>query len=178
MNNALIINEDARTKDAMDYLQDFFNNIKNGTFTDIEQKLIKKFEGKDKRTLWSLCFAYQNWPCNSLLFPCNQQAEWRTNRWILWSHTVWMNGSFCLLRILTALSAAVTTGGVALSSYEMSPFKHWAEQWKCEKILLDTIAKLSSHWNTLFSGCSWLTAHPWTRTFFSVRYFDFQPMEP
>ncbi|KAM5192467.1 antiviral innate immune response receptor RIG-I isoform 1-T2 [Mantella aurantiaca] len=43
-NDALIINEDARTKDALDYLQNFFNNIKNGTFTDIEQKLVKKFE--------------------------------------------------------------------------------------------------------------------------------------
>ncbi|XP_072260517.1 antiviral innate immune response receptor RIG-I [Pyxicephalus adspersus] len=45
-NDALIINEDARTKDALDYLQSFFNNIKNGTFTEIEQKLAKKFEVK------------------------------------------------------------------------------------------------------------------------------------
>ncbi|XP_040216264.1 antiviral innate immune response receptor RIG-I [Rana temporaria] len=45
-NNALIINEDARTHDALDYLQNFYNNIKNGTFTDIEQNLVKKFEVK------------------------------------------------------------------------------------------------------------------------------------
>ncbi|CAI9559595.1 unnamed protein product [Staurois parvus] len=45
-NNALIINEDARTQDALDYLQNFFDNIKNGPFTDIEQKLVKKFEVK------------------------------------------------------------------------------------------------------------------------------------
>lgn len=45
-NNALIINEDARTQDALDYLQNFYNNIKNGTFTDIEQKLVKMFEVK------------------------------------------------------------------------------------------------------------------------------------
>ncbi|XP_077331374.1 antiviral innate immune response receptor RIG-I-like [Lithobates pipiens] len=45
-NSALIINEDARTQDALDYLQNFYNNIKNGTFTDIEQKLVKNFEVK------------------------------------------------------------------------------------------------------------------------------------
>ncbi|XP_056375512.1 antiviral innate immune response receptor RIG-I [Hyla sarda] len=43
-NDALIINNDARTKDALDYLENFFNNIKNGTFTEIEQVLAKKFE--------------------------------------------------------------------------------------------------------------------------------------
>ncbi|XP_073492880.1 antiviral innate immune response receptor RIG-I-like isoform X2 [Aquarana catesbeiana] len=45
-NNALIINEDARTQDALDYLRNFYDNIKNGTFTEIEQKLVKKFEVK------------------------------------------------------------------------------------------------------------------------------------
>ncbi|KAM4052861.1 antiviral innate immune response receptor RIG-I [Anomaloglossus baeobatrachus] len=43
-NDSLIINDDARTKDALEYLQNFFTNIKNGTFTEIEQKLAKKFE--------------------------------------------------------------------------------------------------------------------------------------
>ncbi|XP_069818185.1 antiviral innate immune response receptor RIG-I isoform X2 [Dendropsophus ebraccatus] len=44
-NDALIINNDARTKDALEYLENFFTNIKNGTFTKIEQDLTKKFEG-------------------------------------------------------------------------------------------------------------------------------------
>ncbi|XP_018409963.1 PREDICTED: probable ATP-dependent RNA helicase DDX58 [Nanorana parkeri] len=46
LNNALMINEDARTKDALDYLQNFFTSIKNGTFTDIENKLVNMFEVK------------------------------------------------------------------------------------------------------------------------------------
>uniref|UniRef100_A0A8C5SZI1 RNA helicase n=1 Tax=Laticauda laticaudata TaxID=8630 RepID=A0A8C5SZI1_LATLA len=43
-NNALIINEDARTKDALDYLKDYFEDIKNGNFDDIEQQLASNFE--------------------------------------------------------------------------------------------------------------------------------------
>ncbi|CAJ0935761.1 unnamed protein product [Ranitomeya imitator] len=44
LNDSLIINDDARTKDALEYLQKFFTDIKNGTFTEIEQELAKKFE--------------------------------------------------------------------------------------------------------------------------------------
>uniref|UniRef100_A0A2D4NV97 RNA helicase n=1 Tax=Micrurus surinamensis TaxID=129470 RepID=A0A2D4NV97_MICSU len=43
-NDALIINEDARTKDALDYLKDYFEDIKNGNFDDIEQQLASNFE--------------------------------------------------------------------------------------------------------------------------------------
>ncbi|XP_040273183.1 antiviral innate immune response receptor RIG-I [Bufo bufo] len=45
-NDSLIINNDARTKDAVEYLENFFKNIKNGTFTEIEQELAKNFEAK------------------------------------------------------------------------------------------------------------------------------------
>ncbi|ETE57280.1 putative ATP-dependent RNA helicase DDX58, partial [Ophiophagus hannah] len=44
-NDALIINEDARTKDALDYLKDYFKDIKNDNFDDIEQQLASNFEG-------------------------------------------------------------------------------------------------------------------------------------
>ncbi|KAG8595277.1 hypothetical protein GDO81_001479 [Engystomops pustulosus] len=43
-NDALIINDDARTKDALEFLENFFSNIRNGTFTETEQELAKKFE--------------------------------------------------------------------------------------------------------------------------------------
>uniref|UniRef100_A0A670ZCJ3 RNA helicase n=1 Tax=Pseudonaja textilis TaxID=8673 RepID=A0A670ZCJ3_PSETE len=43
-NDALIINEDARTKDALDYLKDYFEDIKNCYFDDIEQQLASNFE--------------------------------------------------------------------------------------------------------------------------------------
>ncbi|XP_018112714.1 antiviral innate immune response receptor RIG-I isoform X2 [Xenopus laevis] len=45
-NDSIMINEDARTKDALDYLENFFNNMKNGSFNDIEQKLYNKFQEK------------------------------------------------------------------------------------------------------------------------------------
>lgn len=44
-NDALIINEDARTNDALAYLTEFFNDIKNGGFDEIEQLLTVNFEG-------------------------------------------------------------------------------------------------------------------------------------
>ncbi|XP_026528045.1 probable ATP-dependent RNA helicase DDX58 [Notechis scutatus] len=43
-NDALIINEDARNKDALDYLKDYFEDIKNGNFDDIEEQLASNFE--------------------------------------------------------------------------------------------------------------------------------------
>ncbi|XP_063770265.1 antiviral innate immune response receptor RIG-I [Pseudophryne corroboree] len=43
-NDSLMINEDARTKDALYYLENFFTDIKNGTFSDIERELAKKFD--------------------------------------------------------------------------------------------------------------------------------------
>uniref|UniRef100_A0A8C6XNP0 RNA helicase n=1 Tax=Naja naja TaxID=35670 RepID=A0A8C6XNP0_NAJNA len=43
-NDALIINEDARTKDALDYLKDYFEDIKNDNFDDIEKQLASNFE--------------------------------------------------------------------------------------------------------------------------------------
>ncbi|XP_015270024.1 PREDICTED: probable ATP-dependent RNA helicase DDX58 [Gekko japonicus] len=45
-NETLIINEDARTQDALAYLKDFFENIRNVGFDDIEEKLASNFEDK------------------------------------------------------------------------------------------------------------------------------------
>ncbi|XP_053321856.1 antiviral innate immune response receptor RIG-I [Spea bombifrons] len=45
-NDSIIINEDARTKDALDYLKTFFENVKNGSYNRIEQCLTRNFEAK------------------------------------------------------------------------------------------------------------------------------------
>lgn len=45
-NDALIINEHARMKDALDYLKDFFRNIRAAGFDEIEQDLTQRFEEK------------------------------------------------------------------------------------------------------------------------------------
>nr|ATW00980.1 DEAD box polypeptide 58 [Desmodus rotundus] len=45
-NDALIINEHARTKDALDYLKDFFRNVRAAGFDEIEQDLTRRFEEK------------------------------------------------------------------------------------------------------------------------------------
>uniref|UniRef100_A0A8C8RFD0 RNA helicase n=1 Tax=Pelusios castaneus TaxID=367368 RepID=A0A8C8RFD0_9SAUR len=47
-NDALIINDDARTHDALDYLTEFFNDIRNGGFDEIEQQLAANFEAKQQ----------------------------------------------------------------------------------------------------------------------------------
>lgn len=44
-NDALLINEHARTKDALDYLKDFFSNVRSAGFDEIEQDLTRRFEG-------------------------------------------------------------------------------------------------------------------------------------
>ncbi|XP_006009599.1 probable ATP-dependent RNA helicase DDX58 [Latimeria chalumnae] len=43
-NDALLINEDARTKDALEYLQKFFADVQDGGFDETEQQLAHKFE--------------------------------------------------------------------------------------------------------------------------------------
>ncbi|KAE8632706.1 hypothetical protein XENTR_v10001643 [Xenopus tropicalis] len=45
-NDSIMINDDARTKDALDFLENFFNNMKNGSFNEIEQKLYNMFQDK------------------------------------------------------------------------------------------------------------------------------------
>ncbi|XP_036117415.1 antiviral innate immune response receptor RIG-I [Molossus molossus] len=45
-NDALIINDHARTKDALDYLKDFFSNVRSAGFDEIEQDLTRRFEEK------------------------------------------------------------------------------------------------------------------------------------
>lgn len=45
-NDALIIYEDARIKDALDYLTDFFNEVRAAGFDEIEQDLTRRFEEK------------------------------------------------------------------------------------------------------------------------------------
>ncbi|NXC42753.1 DDX58 helicase, partial [Penelope pileata] len=46
-NDALIISEDARIQDALSYLTEFFTNVKNGPFTELEQYLTDKFQEKE-----------------------------------------------------------------------------------------------------------------------------------
>lgn len=44
-NDALIISEDARIEDALAYLNEFFSNVKNGPYTELEKQLTAKFQG-------------------------------------------------------------------------------------------------------------------------------------
>ncbi|NWY69232.1 DDX58 helicase, partial [Erithacus rubecula] len=46
-NDALIISEDARIEDALAYLNEFFTNVKNGPYTELEKKLTEKFQEKE-----------------------------------------------------------------------------------------------------------------------------------
>ncbi|XP_023379807.1 probable ATP-dependent RNA helicase DDX58 [Pteropus vampyrus] len=45
-NDALIISEHARMKDALDYLKDFFRNVRTAGFDETEQDLTRRFEEK------------------------------------------------------------------------------------------------------------------------------------
>ncbi|KFQ63487.1 putative ATP-dependent RNA helicase DDX58, partial [Pelecanus crispus] len=46
-NDALIISEDARIEDALAYLTEFFKNVKNGPYTELEKQLTAKFQEKE-----------------------------------------------------------------------------------------------------------------------------------
>ncbi|KFP91126.1 putative ATP-dependent RNA helicase DDX58, partial [Apaloderma vittatum] len=46
-NDALIISEDARIEDASAYLIEFFTNVKNGPYTELEEQLTAKFQEKE-----------------------------------------------------------------------------------------------------------------------------------
>ncbi|NXI91425.1 DDX58 helicase, partial [Psophia crepitans] len=46
-NDALIISEDARIEDALAYLTEFFTNVKNGPYTELEKHLTAKFQEKE-----------------------------------------------------------------------------------------------------------------------------------
>ncbi|KFO90755.1 putative ATP-dependent RNA helicase DDX58, partial [Buceros rhinoceros silvestris] len=46
-NDALIISEDARIEDALAYLTEFFTNVKNGPYTELEKQLTAKFQEKE-----------------------------------------------------------------------------------------------------------------------------------
>ncbi|XP_062456356.1 antiviral innate immune response receptor RIG-I isoform X2 [Rhea pennata] len=50
-NDALIICEDARTQDALAYLTEFFTNVRNGPFTELEQHLTAKFQEKEEELI-------------------------------------------------------------------------------------------------------------------------------
>ncbi|XP_051875327.1 antiviral innate immune response receptor RIG-I-like isoform X2 [Pristis pectinata] len=50
-NDALIINDDARTKDAVNYLDHFFTNVKGGGYDETEQLLTALFEAKKQQLL-------------------------------------------------------------------------------------------------------------------------------
>ncbi|KAM8960517.1 antiviral innate immune response receptor RIG-I [Pelodytes ibericus] len=45
-NDSIMINEDARTKDALDFLKHFLDNVKNGSYNETEEHLTKVFEAK------------------------------------------------------------------------------------------------------------------------------------
>ncbi|NXR65785.1 DDX58 helicase, partial [Rhadina sibilatrix] len=47
-NDALIISEDARIEDALAYLNEFFKNVKNGPYTELEKQLTEKFQEKEQ----------------------------------------------------------------------------------------------------------------------------------
>ncbi|KAK2531173.1 Ddx58 [Columba guinea] len=47
LNDALIISEDARIEDALAYLTEFFTNVKNGPFTELEKQLTARFQEKE-----------------------------------------------------------------------------------------------------------------------------------
>ncbi|NXU99476.1 DDX58 helicase, partial [Cettia cetti] len=47
-NDALIISEDARIEDALVYLNEFFTNVKNGPYTELEKQLTEKFQEKEQ----------------------------------------------------------------------------------------------------------------------------------
>uniref|UniRef100_A0A8C8AUT4 RNA helicase n=1 Tax=Otus sunia TaxID=257818 RepID=A0A8C8AUT4_9STRI len=47
LNDALIISEDARIEDALAYLTEFFTNVKNGPYTELEEQLTAKFQEKE-----------------------------------------------------------------------------------------------------------------------------------
>ncbi|NWH85360.1 DDX58 helicase, partial [Aegithalos caudatus] len=47
-NDALIISEDARIEDALAYLNEFFTNVKNGPYTELEKQLTEKFQEKER----------------------------------------------------------------------------------------------------------------------------------
>ncbi|NXD05267.1 DDX58 helicase, partial [Certhia familiaris] len=46
-NDALIIGEDARIEDALAYLNEFFTNVKNGPYTELEKQLTEKFQERE-----------------------------------------------------------------------------------------------------------------------------------
>ncbi|KFP10984.1 putative ATP-dependent RNA helicase DDX58, partial [Egretta garzetta] len=46
-NDALIISEDARIEDALAYLTEFFTNVKNGPYTELEKQMTAKFQEKE-----------------------------------------------------------------------------------------------------------------------------------
>ncbi|KAM4637664.1 antiviral innate immune response receptor RIG-I isoform 5-T6 [Amazona ochrocephala] len=48
-NDALIISEDARIEDALAYLTDFFRNVRNGPYTELEKQLTAKFQEKEPK---------------------------------------------------------------------------------------------------------------------------------
>ncbi|XP_033928963.1 antiviral innate immune response receptor RIG-I isoform X3 [Melopsittacus undulatus] len=48
-NDALIISEDARVEDALAYLTDFFRNVRNGPYTELEKQLTAKFQEKEPK---------------------------------------------------------------------------------------------------------------------------------
>ncbi|MBN3306152.1 DDX58 helicase, partial [Amia calva] len=49
--DALIINDDARTKDALDYLEAFFEQVRNAGFDETEQKLTAFFDAEHKHLI-------------------------------------------------------------------------------------------------------------------------------
>ncbi|XP_008059372.1 probable ATP-dependent RNA helicase DDX58 [Carlito syrichta] len=99
-NDALIINEHARMKDALDYLKHFFSNVRAAGFNEIEQDLTRRFEEKlqelesisrdpsnENPKLEDLCFVLQeeyhfNQETKTILFVKTRALVDALKKWI------------------------------------------------------------------------------------------------
>nr|XP_015201265.1 PREDICTED: probable ATP-dependent RNA helicase DDX58 isoform X1 [Lepisosteus oculatus] len=77
-NDALIINEDARTKDALVYLEAFFDQVRNAGFDETEQKITAFFDAEHKHLVQlSNCEREENPKLKELKYILDE--EYRNN---------------------------------------------------------------------------------------------------
>ncbi|XP_069778971.1 antiviral innate immune response receptor RIG-I isoform X2 [Narcine bancroftii] len=105
-NDALIINDDARTKDALAYLDQFFTNVKGGGYDETEQVLTALFEAKRQELLRIeadpanenpkltevkkiLCEEYQNNPkTKTIMFVRTRALADALRNWLKYTETL------------------------------------------------------------------------------------------
>ncbi|XP_072815367.1 antiviral innate immune response receptor RIG-I isoform X2 [Vicugna pacos] len=127
-NDALIISEHARVKDALDYLKDFFTNVRAAGFDEIEQDLTRRFEEKlqelesismdpsnENPKLEDLCFILKeeyhiNPETRTILFVKTRALVDALKRWIEESPTL----SFLKPGILTGRGKTSQNTGMTL----------------------------------------------------------------